>query len=541
MRILITGACGFVGSTLALGLKEGWPKWKLIGLDNLIRPGSELNRPALRRRGVPLVHGDIRSPSDLETLPRCDWILDAAANPSVLAGVDGKTSSRQLVEHNLIGTINLLERARDWRSGFLMLSTSRVYSVRELGAIPVRVRGDRFDPRVDAAGMAGLSRRGVAEVFSTEPPLSLYGSSKRASEILACEYADAFGLPVFVNRCGVLAGAGQFGRIDQGIFSFWIHSWRAKRPLKYIGFNGTGHQVRDCLHARDLLPLIARQMEKPDARAPRVLNVSGGVAQSASLRELSAWCRQRFGARRIARGTENAPVRRALAGVGFIARAAALELEAPNAPGNPLDGNCRARGEKPALAGSHGGFMNAPSPQAAPLRLLSVVIPARDEEGCIGSTVEHLHLELRLHHVPHEIVVVDDGSTDRTWDLLTQLKTRLPELIPVKNEEQHGFGRAILCGLDHMNGDAVVIMMADESDDCRDVVRYWEELNEGWDCVFGSRFMKGGGVIDYPRDQAVHEPAGQPVHPDAFQDQAQRHHQRLQGLPPRGDRRLPAA
>jgi dolichol-phosphate mannosyltransferase len=143
--------------------------------------------------------------------------------------------------------------------------------------------------------------------------------------------------------------------------------------------------------------------------------------------------------------------------------------------------------------------MTDPIPQARPLSLLSVVIPALNEEGCICSTVEHLHLELRLRDVPHQIVVVDDGSTDRTWELLTQLKARLPELVPLKNESLHGFGRAIVCGLDAMRGDAVVIMMADESDDCRDVIRYWEELNKGWDCVFGSRFIKGGATLDYPR------------------------------------------
>lgn len=143
--------------------------------------------------------------------------------------------------------------------------------------------------------------------------------------------------------------------------------------------------------------------------------------------------------------------------------------------------------------------MNDPQPSAPKLKLLSVVIPARNEEGCICSTIEHLHLELRLHNVPHEIVVVDDGSTDRTWELLGDLAKRLPELSPVKNEGLHGFGRAIIFGLDRMKGDSVVIMMADESDDCRDVVRYWNELNQGWDCVFGSRFVKGGGVIDYPK------------------------------------------
>jgi dolichol-phosphate mannosyltransferase len=143
--------------------------------------------------------------------------------------------------------------------------------------------------------------------------------------------------------------------------------------------------------------------------------------------------------------------------------------------------------------------MNDPTPQPRPLSLLSVVIPARDEEGCICSTVEHLHLELRLQGIPHEIVVVDDGSTDRTWELLARTGANLPELKPVRNEGLHGFGRAVVCGLDHARGDAVVIMMGDESDDCRDAVRYWQELNKGWDCVFGSRFVKGGGAIDYPR------------------------------------------
>jgi dolichol-phosphate mannosyltransferase len=140
------------------------------------------------------------------------------------------------------------------------------------------------------------------------------------------------------------------------------------------------------------------------------------------------------------------------------------------------------------------------SPDANPkLSLLTVVIPARDEEGCIASTVEHLNVELKLRDVPHEIIVVDDGSTDRTWEILTAETAKIPELRRVKNEGEHGFGRAIICGLDHMRGDAAVLMMADESDDCRDVVRYWEKLNEGYDCVFGSRFVKGGGVIDYPR------------------------------------------
>ena len=141
---------------------------------------------------------------------------------------------------------------------------------------------------------------------------------------------------------------------------------------------------------------------------------------------------------------------------------------------------------------------NAPAITKETLRLLSIVIPARDEEGCIASTVEHLHLELQLNDVPHEIVVVDDGSSDRTWEILSELSSRMPQLNPQQNFGRHGFGCAIIYGIDHCNGDAVTIMMADESDDCRDVVRYWKLLNEGYDCVFGSRFIRGGGVIDYP-------------------------------------------
>jgi dolichol-phosphate mannosyltransferase len=138
-----------------------------------------------------------------------------------------------------------------------------------------------------------------------------------------------------------------------------------------------------------------------------------------------------------------------------------------------------------------------------PLRRLSVVIPARDESSSVGSTVEHLHLELSRHNVPHEIVVVDDGSSDGTWEVLQALKANVPELNPVRNDGPHGFGRAVTCGIDAASGDAVTIVMADESDDCRDVVKYWQKLNEGYDAVFGSRFISGGGTIDYPLPKYV--------------------------------------
>lgn len=298
MRVLITGICGFVGSTLAAALQEAAPGTEIIGIDNLVRPGSEANRQGLRRHGVKVFHGDIRCASDFETIPAVDWVIDAAANPSVLAGVDGLTSSRQLVEHNLAGTINILEYCKRTGAGFILLSTSRVYSIQALAGIEVEVEGSAFRPKQGEPLPAGLSVAGVAESFSTAPPVSLYGSTKLASEVMALEYGETFGLPVWINRCGVLAGAGQFGRPDQGIFSFWINSWLRRRPLSYIGFGGQGYQVRDCLHPRDLVPLLRKQMRAGSGPA-RVLNLGGGTDNAMSLAELSLWCRERYGEHQV--------------------------------------------------------------------------------------------------------------------------------------------------------------------------------------------------------------------------------------------------
>lgn len=301
MRILITGVCGFVGNTLARAFAESGRGYTLYGFDNFIRPGSESNRTALRRSGVKLFHGDLRSASDLESLPAVDWVIDAAANPSVLAGVDGKTSSRQLVEHNLSGTINMLEFCKQHHAGFVLLSTSRVYSIPPLASLPVVAENKAFrlvqTQTTETAPLpSGVSPAGIAESFSTAAPVSLYGSTKLASEALALEYGATFKLPVFVNRCGVLAGAGQFGRADQGIFAYWLNSYLRRRPLKYIGFGGEGYQVRDCLHPRDLLSLLEKQFAAGVmADGDRLINVAGGANSARSLRQLSEWCALRFG------------------------------------------------------------------------------------------------------------------------------------------------------------------------------------------------------------------------------------------------------
>jgi CDP-paratose 2-epimerase len=294
MKIIVSGGCGFVGSALITALLDTDSTLQIAALDNFSRPGSQTNREPLQERGVKLFHADMRNPSDLEGLPAADWIIDAAANPAVLAGIDGRTSSRQLLEHNLLGTINLLELAKEQRAGFILLSTSRVYSIEPLAALPVISRNDSFVPSTSDKLPIGATNLGISEQFDTRPPVSLYGASKLASETVALEYGATFDFPVWINRCGVLAGAGQFGRIDQGVFAFWINSYLRREPMSYIGFDGTGFQTRDCLHPRDLVPLIIAQMREGKTEKPRTINLGGGAEQAMSLAQLSDWCSKRF-------------------------------------------------------------------------------------------------------------------------------------------------------------------------------------------------------------------------------------------------------
>ena len=305
MKVLITGICGFVGSTLAKSLAaEPWVS-SVVGIDNLSRRGSEGNRKPLEQLGIRVLHGDVRCASDVDALPKADWVIDAAANPNVLAGIDGYTSSRQLLEHNLAGTINLLEYCKTHVAGFCLLSTSRVYSIPGLANLRMRVVGDAFAPDPEQEFPIGISVAGVSESYSTAQPVSLYGSTKVTSEHLALEYGETFGFPVWINRCGVMAGAGQFGHPAQGIFAYWIHSFRERKPLKYIGFGGQGYQVRDCLHPKDLVPLLAKQFalsqltDKSFNACQRVINLSGGPENAMSLAQLTGWCKDRFGDQQI--------------------------------------------------------------------------------------------------------------------------------------------------------------------------------------------------------------------------------------------------
>ena len=283
-HVLITGGSGFVGANLCVGLAERHPDWTISAFDNLKRRGSELNLPRLRAAGVRFVHGDVRSAGDLLALPHVDAIVECSAEPSALAGVHD--SPDYLVQSNLFGAYHCLELARRDSAQVVFISTSRVYPYGALDALPYTEAATRFE----------LSDSpGVSEDFPLEGARTLYGATKLAAEHLVTDYAAVLGIPTVINRCGVIAGPWQMGKVDQGVFTYWVLAHQTGRPLSYIGYGGVGKQVRDLIHVEDVVDLIDLQLSAPDEWAGRLVNVGGGREISLSLAETTALCRELTG------------------------------------------------------------------------------------------------------------------------------------------------------------------------------------------------------------------------------------------------------
>lgn len=292
MDILITGGAGFVGSSLARLLRSEYPQWRITAFDNLKRRGSELNLPIFKENGIEFIHGDIRDRSDLENLPGTyDLIIEASAEPSVHAGTGGQ-SPTYLIDTNLMGTLNCLEFGRRRSGGMIFLSTSRVYSIPLMRGLRLREAETRFEPEENGQPH-GFSQKGVTEDLATVGLgfRSLYGSSKLASELFIEEYSANYRYPTVINRCGVIAGAGQFGKTDQGVFTLWVARHAFGGALSYTGFGGKGKQVRDLLHPRDLFVLLKRQIEGLSGFRGEVFCAGGGLEGSVSLLEYTQLCR----------------------------------------------------------------------------------------------------------------------------------------------------------------------------------------------------------------------------------------------------------
>lgn len=282
-RVLITGGAGFVGSSLALELAARHPDWEVVAADNLSRRGSELNLPRLAAGGVRFAHADVRRAADLDALGPVDALVHGAAEPSVLG------DARVLVDVNLLGARNCFALAERHGARVVLLSTSRVYPVAALEQLAWVEAPTRFELS-DAQERPGASSHGIAEDFPLAGRRTMYGASKLAAELLLAEHDVSW----TIDRCGVVAGPWQMGRADQGVFAHWVLAHLEDRPLRYLGYGGTGKQVRDVLHVADLVDLLERQLVEPGWDG-ETFNVGGGRAGSLSLAEATALCRELTG------------------------------------------------------------------------------------------------------------------------------------------------------------------------------------------------------------------------------------------------------
>lgn len=283
----MTGGAGFVGSSLSAFLKRDFPDLEVIALDNLSRRGSELNLARIVQDGVQFHHGDVRNREDLEAIGPVDYLFECSAEPSVHAGYGSDPS--YLIQTNLVGAINCLEHLRRTGGTLVFLSTSRVYPIEQLRAIPLETSGSRFVIPHDQSGL-GWSPHGISESFPLDRARSLYGATKLSAELLITEYQSMYGIPAIVDRCGVLTGPWQMGKVDQGFVALWLARHIYEGALSYMGFEGNGYQVRDILHVADLYDLVLQQLDQIDACSGRIFNVGGGHEVSVSLAELTALC-----------------------------------------------------------------------------------------------------------------------------------------------------------------------------------------------------------------------------------------------------------
>lgn len=304
--ILVAGGAGFVGSSLALRLRERYPDARVVAADNLKRRGSEWNLPRLAAAGVDFRHADVRRPDDLAFGGlRFDLVVDCSAEPAVLAAYDAGPG--YVIDTNLTGTVNLLELARRDRAAVAFISTSRVYPVRALDAIRYEETETRFEIAAEQT-IPGVSAAGISEAFPLDGARSLYGTTKLACEMILEEYAEMYGLRYVVDRCGVVTGPWQMGKVDQGVFALWLGRHYFKRPLSYIGYGGSGKQVRDFVAIDELGDLLLMQLRRIETLEHRVYNAGGGRASSLSLLELTAACEDITGNRvEMGRVAENRP------------------------------------------------------------------------------------------------------------------------------------------------------------------------------------------------------------------------------------------
>jgi CDP-paratose 2-epimerase len=292
MKMVITGGAGFVGSNLCINFKKLFPAYHIFAFDNLKRRGSELNVRRLKEHGVQFIHGDVRNPEDLDVFDEVNTVIDACADPSVLSGINSPVYP--LINSNLFGTVNCLELASKHNAAFIFLSTSRVYPIQALESCEFDEQETRFTWK-DSQKLPGVSSKGISENFLLDGYRSFYGATKLASELIIGEYNVLKGMKTVINRCGVISGPWQMGKVDQGVVVLWLARHYFKGTLSYIGYGGTGKQLRDVMHADDLFDLVNYQVHNAEKVNGHIFNAGGGRDVSFSLTELTTLCEELTG------------------------------------------------------------------------------------------------------------------------------------------------------------------------------------------------------------------------------------------------------
>lgn len=290
MRLLITGGCGFVGSNIAVALaRDGH---EIVCLDNLSRRGSEILARRIQDFNCTFHHGDVRNTEDLIRLEGgFDLLIECSAEPSVLVGTQ-PNSTLSVLNINLLGAINCFEYARIRKIPVIFLSSSRVYPYDRISSLILQEKQTRFSFESEGTG---ISPKGISINFPLGGVRSIYGASKLAAELVLQEYSNQFDLPAIINRFGVIAGPWQLGKVDQGVFTYWLVNHYFGNSLKYIGFGGKGKQVRDLLHIDDVVCLIKKQINKIHQFHGEVFNAGGSSFSNLSLLETTVLCQEIVG------------------------------------------------------------------------------------------------------------------------------------------------------------------------------------------------------------------------------------------------------
>ena len=275
IKILITGGCGFVGSNLCIFLKNSG--FKVFSLDNLSRKGSEINKKRIEIKKNKNFKFDISDKKKIKLLPKFDFIIDCCAEPSVEASRKSSKDAIRVFKTNLEGTLNILLKCNKDKSNIIFLSSSRAYSINSLNKLNKNKNIIKNPLKI---------RKSIGLKFDTSSPKTLYGFTKLASEDLIREFSYANNIKYIVNRCGVITGPWQMGKVDQGFVSFFVWNILNKRNIKFIGYGGHGYQERDLLHIDDLNQLIKKQIKKFNKLYNKSYSVGGGIKNLISLKLL---------------------------------------------------------------------------------------------------------------------------------------------------------------------------------------------------------------------------------------------------------------